>query len=116
MRAALLLAITVVIGIASRRVHVGVPLWDKSVGDVLYAVAVTLVIALLRPRDAPMVRALVAFAICFAIELFQLTGIPIALAARAPWVHWVLGAAFGWHDVVCYAIGVAGVTAIVGRG
>src|SRR6476619_7108003 len=102
LRCLLWLAVTVAIGIASRRLRLGVPLWDKSVGDVLYAVMIALLVAFVRPSAAPRVRTAIAFGICLAIELFQITGIPIALAAKRPWVHWILGGSFAWHDVACY--------------
>lgn len=114
-RATLLLAATLTLGIVSRRVRLGWAPWDKSLGDALYAVAMYLGIAFLFPRSDPRWRALIAFAICFAIELFQITGIPIALAESRPWVHWVLGSAFGWEDVACYAAGIAAIALMTPR-
>ena len=108
--AAVGLFVAVALGIASRRFHLGWPLWDKSVGDVAYAVMIGFLVQLVRPRTSAMATAGLAFAICFAIELFQLTGLP-ARAPRALGV--VLGDTFAWHDVVCYAVGGAVVALVV---
>jgi hypothetical protein len=115
-RYALLLAVTVVLGISSRKVHLGIRLWDKSLGDVLYAVAMLFAIGLVAPRARLVVLTAVAFGASFAIELFQLTGIPLAIAETPHWgfAHWLLGTDFAWHDVACYAVGALG-AGIVGR-
>ena len=92
----------VALGLASRRIHLGIALWDKSVGDVLYAVMIGFVVRLARPGIASRTLGLLTFAICFVIELFQRTGLP----ARAPRiVQLALGTTFAWHDVACYAVG-----------
>ncbi len=104
-----LLAFSVAIGIASRKLPLGVALWDKSLGDVLYAVAMTALFAGLRPRAPALRTGALAFAACLAIEVFQLTGLP----AHAPrLLRFVLGTTFAWHDVGCYAVG-AGVVSVV---
>lgn len=104
-------AITIALGLASRRFPIGVFVWDKSLGDALYAVMVYFVVALVRPSLRPRALGLLAFGISFAIELFQATGIP----ARLPRVlQLVLGTSFGWHDVVCYAVGAAFVALVDG--
>src|SRR5512138_2535650 len=100
-RLALLLVATLALGIVSRKVRLGWTPWDKSLGDALYAVCVYLAIALVQPRMNRRVLAMVAFLVCFAIEMFQKTGIPLALERKHPWVHWILGSAFGWEDVIC---------------
>jgi hypothetical protein len=104
-RFVVLLAITIVLGLASRAVHVGWWVCDKSVGDVLYTVAAYLVLAIALPRARPRWLAVAAFAFSCAIELFQLTDIPLALWREHPWVRIFLGTSFAWHDVVCYAVG-----------
>ena len=98
------LAVTIALGLGSRRIHLGVHLWDKSLGDALYTVMVYLLAFLARPRTPPSTLGIVAFLVSFAIELFQLTGIP-ADAPRI--VQLVLGTTFGWHDVACYVVGAA---------
>jgi hypothetical protein len=106
LRLAGLLLATLVLGIVTRRVPLGVMAWDKSAGDALYAAAVYFAIAFVLPRAAILAVALLALIYCFGIELFQLTGIPVTLAGSRPWVHWFLGSTFAWHDVVCYALGI----------
>ncbi|HEV3260329.1 MAG TPA: DUF2809 domain-containing protein [Gemmataceae bacterium] len=105
------LALTVAVGLLSRLQPIGWYAWDKSLGDVLYAVAAYLVLALVLPRKAPALVAGVALAFCLAVEAFQATGIP-ARYAQILVVRWVLGTTFAWHDIGCYVIGVGVITAL----
>jgi hypothetical protein len=108
LRLAVLLFLTLILGIVTRKLHLGVMLWDKSAGDVLYAVAVYFAIAMIFPQSSRLAVALLAMTACVCIELFQLTGIPLALyrTRYGHWAHWILGSTFAWHDVFCYAVGV----------
>ncbi len=101
------LVLTVALGLLSRRVPLGFYAWDKALGDALYAVMVYLVLALLAPRARPDRRAILALGLCAAIELFQLTGLPMQVA-HTP-LRWLLGTTFAWEDLACYALGGAGV-------
>jgi hypothetical protein len=103
-----LLALTVALGVASRRLPLGLPLWDKSLGDALYAVATYLVLGLLAPRLGSARTAAGSLAFCLGVETFQLTGIPARYAHLAP-VRWLLGTSFSWHDITCYVAGIAGI-------
>src|SRR5947209_13661642 len=76
LRLLLALAVTVVLGLASRLYPVGWFLWDRALGEVLYAVAAYLVLAVLLVRKPPWFVAVIAFGCCLAVELFKLTGIP----------------------------------------
>jgi hypothetical protein len=114
-RIALLLAMTIAVGLASRRVRLGVAWWDKSLGDVLYATAVVFALALALPRVRAGIVAAIGLCVCLAIEFFQLTGIPLALARQHGWVRLVLGTTFAWHDVACYVLG-AGFALLALRG
>lgn len=114
-RFALLLAITIVLGLASRAVRVGWSVWDKSLGDVLYTVAAYLVLAIALPRARPVSLAAAAFGFSLAIELFQITGIPWALGRDRAWVRLLLGTTFAWHDVACYALGAVAIAIIAAR-
>src|SRR5689334_16387722 len=100
-RAALLVVGAIALGLFSRKVPLGFFLWDKSLGDALYAVMVFGIVTLVRPNARAVTRSAVAFAICFALELFQLTGIPKTMP-RA--LRTALGDTFSWHDVACYAV------------
>src|SRR4051794_30907578 len=103
-RLAAFLAATLVVGALSRTVHAGFWPWDKSLGDVLNAVAAFLAIALVVPRARLWVLAGISLAACIAIELFQLTALEQGLAARHRAVAILLGTTFAWHDLACYAI------------
>src|SRR3954453_11269861 len=103
------LAVTVALGLLSRLWPIGWSLYDKSLGDVLYAVAAYLVLALLLPRKRPAWIAPVALVLCLALEFFQATGIPARYAHLAV-VRWLMGTTFAWHDIACYVVGVAVIT------
>ncbi|GAB3163985.1 hypothetical protein GCM10027059_19250 [Myceligenerans halotolerans] len=101
-----LLSIAVVLGgLGSRAVLPDV--LGGPIGDALYATLVVLVVLLVRPRTSSAVAALTGFAICLAIELIQLTGIPVAVAERFPPARLVLGTTFWAPDLLCYAVGAA---------
>jgi hypothetical protein len=104
------LAVTVALGLLSRLRPVGWFLYDKSLGDVLYAVAAYLVLALVLFRKPPAFVAPIALATCLAVEFFQATGIP-ARYAHYLVVRWLIGTTFSWHDVACYGVGVAAIAA-----
>jgi hypothetical protein len=104
------LALTVALGLLSRLYPLGWVVWDKSLGDVLYAVAAYLALALVSRWPAAVV-APVALAACLAIEFFQATGIPARYGHLAA-VRWLIGTDFSWHDVGCYVIGVGLISAL----
>ena len=98
---------TLALGIASRRVHLGLLLWDKSLGDALYTVMIYFFVAFARPAWTPLRLGAVALGASIAIELFQLTEIPDRLPRP---LQIALGTSFAWHDVACYVVGAAAVT------
>jgi hypothetical protein len=102
------LAVTVALGLLSRLYPLGWPVYDKSLGDVLYAAAAYLTLALALPHRRPTVVAALALAFCLAVESFQATGIPARYAHFGP-VCWLLGTTFSWHDIACYGVGVVGI-------
>jgi Protein of unknown function (DUF2809) len=104
------LALVIAVGLVSRRHPIGVRLYDKNLGDALYAATAYLALALLRPRWTPVQVGGAAVGVCVAVELFQLTGIPARYASIAP-VRWLLGTEFAWEDIACY---LAGVVAVAG--
>ena len=104
LRRATALALTIALGIVSRLRPLGHWVYDKSLGDVLYAVAAYLALALVF-RLPVRVLAPLAFTVCLAIECFQATGIP-ARHANLLVVRWLIGTDFAIYDIVCYAIGV----------
>ena len=98
---------TIALGVLSRRLHIGVALWDKSLGDALYTVMIYFLAACARPALRPAALGAIALGVSLAIEAFQLTGIPARLP-RA--LAFALGTTFAWHDVACYCAGAAVVT------
>lgn len=102
--ASILAALAIAVGLASRRFPVGVSLWDKSLGDALYATMIFAFLALVRPAAGSLRLGVASFFVCAAIETFQLTGIPRTLPRV---LRLALGTEFAWHDMACYAIGAA---------
>ena len=105
------LAFTIALGVFSRLYSIGWPLYDKSLGDALYAVAAYLVLAVLFFRRSPSFVALLALGWCVSVESFKLTGVP-ARHANLGIVRWVLGTTFAWHNLACYAVGVVVIAVI----
>jgi hypothetical protein len=101
------LAVTVGLGLISRKLLLGVHAWDKALGDVLYAAMVYQVLSLVAPTAGKGRLALASFTLCATIELFQLTGVPMRLA-QTP-LRWLLGTTFAWEDLLYYALGTVGV-------
>src|SRR4029077_15014404 len=99
------LAATVVLGLASRLYPVGWFFYDRVLGEVLYAVAAYLVLAMLLAGKPPWLIASMAFGCCLAVELFKLTGIP-AEHQHLLLVRWFLGMSFNLVNLGYYFIGV----------
>jgi hypothetical protein len=110
-RIALALFAVGALGLASRLYPIGWSLYDKTLGDVLYAVLAYLGLALVLPRKRRWFVAILALGWCLAAEFFQATGIP-ARYERFVLVRWVIGTTFSWHDVGCYFIGVGAALAL----
>lgn len=83
------------------------------VGDALYAVLVFLLLSIAFVRTSPWRIAAVAFAVCAAIELLQLTGLPATLAAAFPPVRLLLGTTFSAVDLVAYLVGVISAAIVI---
>ncbi len=104
-----LIAVTVVLGLGSRRFGPMLPAWLAAyAGDTLWALVVFLGLGMVFARVSTWVIALSALSFSFAIELSQLY--------RAPWIDsirattlggLVLGRGFLWSDLACYAAGIA---------
>ncbi|CAN5356192.1 hypothetical protein BH11ACT1_BH11ACT1_02110 [soil metagenome] len=119
-RLALAAVAVIAAGLAVRAVGsaTGLDVIAKPAGDALYAVLVVVLVALVRPTTRTWVVAAVAWAVCAAIELAQLTGLPARLT-EAWWpARLVVGTTFHAPDLVWYALGVAlaaGADAWIGR-
>jgi len=105
LRLLLAMAVTVALGLASRLHPMGWFLWDRVLGEVLYAVAAYLAFAMLLYRKPPILTAVLAFASCLAVELFKLTGIPAA-NQHVFLVRWFLGMTFSVVNLGYYFVGV----------
>ncbi len=103
---AALAAATVVVGLAVSRAPDPV---GNVGGTILYAVLVYLLAGAVRPAAPPVRLAAVALALCWAIELAQLTPWPARLADAAPPMAYLLGTTFAWGDLVGYAVGAGAV-------
>ncbi|MFF7681236.1 DUF2809 domain-containing protein [Microbacterium sp. NPDC007973] len=115
--AVLALAVVVAAGLAVHRLMPSSVASDVA-GDALYAAAAYTGLVLLLPRARPPVLAAGAAAWCVAVELLQLTGVPITLAERMPVAALVLGSGFDARDLVVYVLAVAsalGVDGVVTR-
>jgi hypothetical protein len=99
------LAVTITLGLLSRLYPVGWYVYDKSLGDALYAMAAYLVLALVLFRLPPVLVATVALTFCGGIEVFKLTGIPARLGHLTV-ARWTLATTFSWHNLVCYVVGI----------
>ena len=81
-------------------------------GDALYAAAVYVAVVLIAPRLRPSAVAAIAAGWCIAVELFQLTGMPLAVGAAFPPAMLVLGTVFDARDLLVYPLTVAVACAI----
>jgi hypothetical protein len=86
----------------------------KYGGVALYAALVYTLVSIARPSARRRQLFIVSLAICFAIELFQLTSIPTQLAARHRAFALVLGTTFHWFDLLAYTAGAAIAAAVHG--
>lgn len=77
-----------------------------ATGGILYAVLMYLLVAFIKPRWPIGAVAALAWGLCMAIELFQLTPIPRDLGAIFPPARLALGSTFVATDLVAYAAGV----------
>ncbi len=109
----LVLFFVIVVGIVSRLIHFNALVIDKYLGDALYAVMFYLLLSLFWPQGTPARKAAIILIFVTAIELFQLTGIPLGMRQRdnigLKALSIVLGTGFSWWDMAAYGAGVMGV-------
>lgn len=108
------LGVLVVVIAAGLLVARGLPssVFTDIAGDALYAVAAYTGLVLLLPRRPRAPLALAAAGWCVAVELLQLTGLPVALAERVPPIALVLGTGFDPRDLVVYVLAVIAAVSI----
>jgi hypothetical protein len=105
------LAGIIAVGILSRVVHTGLLVFDKYLGDALYAAMVYAILRLFWRAEARARLAVSAMAIMTVIELFQLTMIPAQLLANEHLMVRIcarlIGTEFSFLDLLTYAVGIA---------
>ena len=79
---------------------------EQISGTALYASAFYGGVLVLWPRGRPLPVALICVAFCWAIEFFQLTGVPAALSGHSVVARLVLGRVFDPTDLAWYVVGV----------
>jgi Protein of unknown function (DUF2809) len=103
----LCLVCIIAMGILSRVVHTGLVLFDKYLGDALYATMVYAITRLFWRRAAAAVSTIVIMTI---IELFQLTMIPARMLGSEYWIARttarLMGTQFSFLDLLAYAVGI----------
>ncbi|MDT0143904.1 DUF2809 domain-containing protein [Microbacterium sp. PRC9] len=109
--AALLLVATVVAGLLVHGVLPDTVATDIA-GDALYAVAAYLAVVLIAPRLPALATGAIAAAWCVAVELFQLTGLPLAWGAQFAPAMLVLGTVFDARDLLVYVATIVLATAV----
>ena len=109
--AALLLVATVVAGLLVHGVLPDTAATDIA-GDALYAVAAYLTVVLIAPRLPALATGAIAAAWCVAVELFQLTGLPLAWGAQFAPAMLVLGTVFDARDLLVYVATIILATAV----
>ena len=97
----------IAMGILSRVVHTGLAVFDKYLGDALYAMVVYGILRLLSSAAASAVCAMVVMS---AIELFQLTMIPAHMLASEQLMTRIcarlMGVEFSFLDLLAYGVGI----------
>ena len=97
----------VLVGILSRTLHTGLVLFDKYLGDALYAAMVYAILRLFWRAARLAVPAMVVMTL---IELFQLTMIPARMLASEHLIVRIcarlMGTDFSFLDLLAYAVGI----------
>ncbi|MFE9856617.1 DUF2809 domain-containing protein [Streptomyces sp. NPDC005780] len=97
--------LTVAAGLGVRTVADGAV--AKYAGDALYTVLVCALVALCAPRARPLAVAGAGLGVSWAVEFFQLTGVPAGLSEHSTAARLVLGSTFNAPDLLWYAVGAA---------
>ncbi|RST10998.1 DUF2809 domain-containing protein [Streptomyces sp. WAC04770] len=79
----------------------------KYAGSALYTVLLCALVAFCAPRARPLAVAGTGLALSWAVEFFQLTGVPAGLSERSGVARLVLGSTFNGPDLFWYAVGAA---------
>jgi Protein of unknown function (DUF2809) len=85
---------------------------EQYSGTALYASMVYVTAVFLWPRLTPPAACGITIALCWAVETFQLTGIPAFLSAHSLAARLVLGVQFDMTDILWYPVGVIPLAAL----
>jgi hypothetical protein len=107
------LVLVIVAGIGSRLFHTGFFIFDKYLGDALYAVMGYLFITILWGEGSPSKKAILTVVLMSGLEAFQLTLIPLQFRSSnytiLKIISILLGTTFSWLDLIAYLVGISGV-------
>ena len=108
-RYAILAVITIVVGLTIHLHGLGLAAPVRDVlGDALWAAMIFWLISLAAPNTSLLLRASIALALCFAVELSQQIEHPVLHAVRnLPFGHIVIGSDFDARDLIAYTAGIA---------
>jgi hypothetical protein len=110
-RSCYLLAVsaTIIAGLASRRFPGLLPSFlGKYPGDALWALMMFFGCGVIFPKASSLRIAVLAFATSCAVETLKLCQSPWLVSFRHITIgHLIFGQAFGWQNLIAYAIGVA---------
>ena len=102
--------VTVALGLL---IHWGMPgAAGDFLADALYAALIYLIVSFVVPRAPVLIPFALAFGFCLALELFQLTGIPLAIGDAFSPARLVLGSTFVGRDILAYGIGSLAIASI----
>jgi hypothetical protein len=79
---------------------------EQYSGTALYASLVWTCVVFVRPRVGALTAGVIAVGFCWAMEFFQLTGVPATLSAQSRLARLVFGVQFDWTDIAWYPVGV----------
>ncbi len=114
-RVAIVLLVTIAVGVGSRKLVAPIPYWVKELGNVLWPIAAYWLIALVWPRGRSSVIAAIALAAAWGSELSQLSLAGWLEAGRKmPVLKMLLGSGFSWVDMSMYVVGVVLAVAVDG--
>jgi hypothetical protein len=100
-----------VLGLAVHTLLPASPVTDIA-GDALYAVLIVAGLVVCAPRMRSVAVGAMALVWCVAVELLQLTGLPVRWAQEVPPVALVLGTGFDARDIAVYATAIVVAVAI----